>query len=129
MAAERGLILVDTKYEFGLFKGELMLIDEIHTPDSSRYFIADGYETRQNEGIQQQQLSKEFVREWLMENGFMGLDNQTMPNLTDTFIQTVSQRYIALYEKVTGMAFEGDTSDDPVADVNRAVKLWISNNS
>ena len=129
MAAERGLILVDTKYEFGLFKGELMLIDEIHTPDSSRYFIADGYEKRQNEGIQQQQLSKEFVREWLMENGFMGLDNQTMPNLTDTFVQTVSQRYIALYEKVTGMAFEGDTSDDPVADVNRAVKLWISNNS
>ena len=106
-----------------------MLIDEIHTPDSSRYFIADGYEKRQNEGIQQQQLSKEFVREWLMENGFMGLDNQTMPNLTDTFVQTVSQRYIALYEKVTGMAFEGDTSDDPVADVNRAVKLWISNNS
>ena len=129
MAAERGLILVDTKYEFGLFKGELMLIDEIHTPDSSRYFIADGYETRQNEGLQQQQLSKEFVREWLMENGFMGLDNQTMPNLTDTFVQTVSQRYIALYEKVTGMAFEGDTSDDPVADVNRTVKLWISNNS
>ena len=129
MAAERGLILVDTKYEFGLFKGELMLIDEIHTPDSSRYFIADGYEKRQNEGLQQQQLSKEFVREWLMENGFMGLDNQTMPNLTDTFVQTVSQRYIALYEKVTGMAFEGDTSDDPVADVNRTVKLWISNNS
>ncbi len=129
MAAERGLILVDTKYEFGLYKGDLMLIDEIHTPDSSRYFIADGYETRQNEGIQQQQLSKEFVREWLMENGFMGLENQTMPNLTDAFVQTVSQRYIALYEKVTGMAFEGDTSDDPVADVNRAVELWISNNS
>jgi len=127
MAAERGLILVDTKYEFGLYKGDLMLIDEIHTPDSSRYFIADGYETRQNEGIQQQQLSKEFVREWLMENGFMGLENQTMPNLTDAFVQTVSQRYIALYEKV--MAFEGDTSDDPVADVNRAVELWISNNS
>lgn len=129
MAAQRGLILVDTKYEFGLYKGELMLIDEIHTPDSSRYFIADGYETRQNEGLQQQQLSKEFVREWLMENGFMGLENQTMPNLTEAFVQTVSQRYIALYEKVTGMAFKGDTSDDPVADVNRAVEHWISHNS
>ncbi|MDE0980182.1 MAG: phosphoribosylaminoimidazolesuccinocarboxamide synthase [Flavobacteriales bacterium] len=129
MAAKRGLILVDTKYEFGLYKGELMLIDEIHTPDSSRYFVAEGYDTRQNEGEEQQQLSKEFVREWLMENGFMGLDNQTMPELTEEFVQTVSKRYISLYEKVTGMGFEGDVSKDPVADVTIAVEHWISENS
>ena len=129
MAAKRGLILVDTKYEFGLYKGELMLIDEIHTPDSSRYFIAEGYDTRQNEGEEQQQLSKEFVREWLMENGFMGLDNQSMPELTEGFVQTVSKRYVSLYERVTGMGFEGDVSEDPVADVTLAVERWISENT
>ncbi|MDA0303304.1 MAG: phosphoribosylaminoimidazolesuccinocarboxamide synthase [Bacteroidetes bacterium] len=128
MAAQRGLILVDTKYEFGLRNGELMLIDEIHTPDSSRYFIADGYEERQNTGTQQKQLSKEFVREWLMEHDFMGLEGQQVPHMTDEFVQTVSQRYIRLYELVTGRAFEGDDSLDPVADVQAAVEQWLKQN-
>ena len=128
MAAQRGLILVDTKYEFGLRNGELMLIDEIHTPDRSRYFIADGYEERQNTGTQQKQLSKEFVREWLMEHDFMGLEGQQVPHMTDEFVQTVSQRYIRLYELVTGRAFEGDDSLDPVADVQAAVEQWLKQN-
>ena len=128
MAAQWGLILVDTKYEFGLRNGELMLIDEIHTPDSSRYFIADGYEERQNTGTQQKQLSKEFVREWLMEHDFMGLEGQQVPHMTDEFVQTVSQRYIRLYELVTGRAFEGDDSLDPVADVQAAVEQWLKQN-
>ncbi len=105
IAAERGLILVDTKYEFGKKDGEIILIDEIHTPDSSRYFYADGYIERQEKGEPQKQLSKEFVREWLMENGFQGLDGQTMPEMPDDFVQVVTERYIELFEKITGETF------------------------
>ena len=112
MAAERGLILVDTKYEFGLLDGKVVLIDEIHTPDSSRYFYADGYEERQAKGLAQRQLSKEFVRQWLIENGFQGLEGQKMPNMPDSFVQTISERYIELYEKITGKEFvESDTTN------------------
>lgn len=106
MAAERGLILVDTKYEFGLLDGKVVLMDEIHTPDSSRYFYADGYEERQNKGEQQKQLSKEFVRQWLIENGFQGLEGQKMPEMPDEFVNLVTERYIELYEKITGDSFE-----------------------
>ncbi len=106
MAAARGLILVDTKYEFGTTEdGEIMLIDEIHTPDSSRYFYADGYEERQQKGEKQKQLSKEFVREWLIENGFQGKAGQKVPEMTDAFVQTVSERYIELFEQITGKTF------------------------
>jgi len=112
MAAERGLILVDTKYEFGLLDGKVILIDEIHTPDSSRYFYAEGYEERQAKGMAQRQLSKEFVRQWLIENGFQGLDGQKMPNMPDSFVQTISERYIELYEKITGKKFiKSDTTN------------------
>ncbi|HRF41929.1 MAG TPA: phosphoribosylaminoimidazolesuccinocarboxamide synthase [Saprospiraceae bacterium] len=105
MAASHGLILVDTKYEFGKKDGKIYLIDEIHTPDSSRYFYADGFDERQASGERQQQLSKEFVREWLMANGFQGFDNQEMPAMPDAFVEEVSARYIALYERVTGQNF------------------------
>jgi len=105
IAAERGLILVDTKYEFGKKNGKIYLIDEIHTPDSSRYFYADGYQERQSKGEKQKQLSKEFVREWLIENNFQGLDGQAMPIMPDEFVTTVSDRYIELYEKITGEKF------------------------
>ncbi len=107
IAASRGLILVDTKYEFGKTKdGEIVLIDEIHTPDSSRYFYAEGYQERQDRGEEQKQLSKEFVRRWLIENGFQGKDGQQIPNMTDEYIETVSERYIELYENILGDAFE-----------------------
>lgn len=105
MAAERGLILVDTKYEFGMKDGQIMLMDEIHTPDSSRYFYAEAYEERQENGEQQKQLSKEFVRQWLIENGFQGLDGQEMPNIPSDFVDLVTDRYIELYEKITGKQF------------------------
>jgi len=105
IAAERGLILVDTKYEFGKKNGKIYLIDEIHTPDSSRYFYLDGYEKRQQQGEKQKQLSKEFVREWLIANNFQGLDGQIMPIMPDDFVETVSNRYIELYEKITGEKF------------------------
>ncbi len=111
MAARQGLILVDTKYEFGKVGDTIYLIDEIHTPDSSRYFYADGYAQRQKTGERQQQLSKEFVREWLMDNGFQGLEGQTMPNMPDDFVEMVSKRYIALYEKVTGQTFVPSYND------------------
>lgn len=106
MAAARGLILVDTKYEFGIRNGEVILIDEIHTPDSSRYFYAEGYEERQAKGEAQKQLSKEFVRQWLIENNFQGLEGQTIPNMPDEFVETITNRYIELYEKITGKQFE-----------------------
>ena len=106
MALDQGLILVDTKYEFGKKDGKIYLIDEIHTPDSSRYFYHDGYQERQNKGQRQKQLSKEFVREWLMDNGFQGLEGQTMPTMPDAFLEQVSNRYIELYETVTGKPFE-----------------------
>ncbi|MFT6797863.1 MAG: phosphoribosylaminoimidazole-succinocarboxamide synthase [Maribacter sp.] len=111
IAAVRGLILVDTKYEFGKTKeGKIVLIDEIHTPDSSRYFYANGYEERQEKGAVQKQLSKEFVRQWLISNGFQGLEGQSVPAMTDEYIASVSDRYIELYEKITGEKFvKGDT--------------------
>ena len=113
IAAERGLILVDTKYEFGkTAEGEIVLIDEIHTPDSSRYFYADGYQERQERGEPQKQLSKEFVRQWLISNGFQGLEGQKLPEMTDEYIDTVSERYIELYENITGEKFvKADLTD------------------
>ena len=105
IAAKQGLILVDTKYEFGKIGDEIVLMDEIHTPDSSRYFYADGFEQRQKNGEKQKQLSKEFVREWLIENNFMGKEGQTIPVMTDEWIDTISNRYIELYEKVIGEKF------------------------
>jgi len=105
-AAERGLILVDTKYEFGLYNDEIILIDEVHTPDSSRYFYADGYAENFAKGIKQKQLSKEFVREWLMENNFQGKEVDVMPDISDDVVEMVMNRYIELYEKVTGEEFE-----------------------
>lgn len=105
LAAAQGLILVDTKYEFGKIGDTIYLMDEIHTPDSSRYFYADGFEERQQKGERQQQLSKEFVREWLIENNFMGKEGQTIPEMTDEWVNAISQRYIQLYEKVIGEAF------------------------
>jgi len=105
LAADRGLILVDTKYEFGKLNGEIVLMDEVHTPDSSRYFYADGFEDRQATGERQRQLSKEFVREWLIANGFMGKEGQVVPDMSDEWVQTISHRYIELYEKVTGHTF------------------------
>lgn len=105
MAAERGLILVDTKYEFGLKDGKVYLIDEIHTPDSSRYFYAEGYEERQAKGEPQKQLSKEFVRQWLIEHDFQGLEGQTMPDMPDEFVDVITERYIELYEKIIGKPF------------------------
>lgn len=106
MAAKQGLLLVDTKYEFGKRDGKIYLIDEIHTPDSSRYYYAEGYEERQRQGERQKQLSKEFVREWLMEHGFQGKEGQIMPVMPDGFIEQVSERYIELYERITGLVFE-----------------------
>lgn len=105
IASKRGLILVDTKYEFGKIGDEIVLMDEIHTPDSSRYFYADGFEERQATGERQKQLSKEFVREWLIENNFMGKAGQTVPEMSDAWIQTISNRYIELYEKIIGERF------------------------
>lgn len=105
VAKQRGLILVDTKYEFGKADGQIYLIDEIHTPDSSRYFYLEGYEERQQKGERQRQLSKEFVREWLMENGFQGKEGQKIPTLTDEIVENISNRYIELYEHITGEKF------------------------
>ena len=107
IAKGRNLILVDTKYEFGKTKeGDIVLIDEIHTPDSSRYFYADGYQERQNRGESQKQLSKEFVRRWLISNGFQGLEGQAIPEMDDAYVQSVSERYIELYENITGVPFQ-----------------------
>jgi phosphoribosylaminoimidazole-succinocarboxamide synthase len=113
IALSRGLILVDTKYEFGKTKdGDIVLIDEIHTPDSSRYFYSEGYQERQDRGEEQKQLSKEFVRRWLIENGFQGLEGQQIPDMSDEYIQTVSERYIELYENILGEKFiKADISD------------------
>jgi phosphoribosylaminoimidazole-succinocarboxamide synthase len=125
MAKDRGLILVDTKYEFGLKDGQVILIDEIHTPDSSRYFYADGYEERQRNGEPQKQLSKEFVRQWLIEQGFQGLEGQQMPVMPDDFVELVSQRYIELYEKITGEAFIKDAQEDMIARINNKVSQYL----
>lgn len=112
MAAEKGLILVDTKYEFGKADGKVYLIDEIHTPDSSRYFYAEGYQERLEKGEQQRQLSKEFVRQWLIGQGFMGQPGQHVPEMTPSFVESVTERYIELYEKVTGRTFEKASCQD-----------------
>ena len=122
LAAEHGLILVDTKYEFGRAPdGRLLLIDEVHTPDSSRYYYADGYDERLASGEPQRQLSKEFVREWLMDNDFRGLDGQTLPDLPPSFVAEVSSRYVELYETVTGRVFEPDLSPEPEARIRHAL--------
>ncbi|MEF8983525.1 MAG: phosphoribosylaminoimidazolesuccinocarboxamide synthase [Bacteroidales bacterium] len=112
MALDKGLILVDTKYEFGKKDGKIYLIDEVHTPDSSRYFYADGYQERFQKGEPQRQLSKEFVREWLIDQGFQGQDMQEVPEMTDEFVEQVSQRYIELFEKITGEQFQYMESED-----------------
>lgn len=121
MAARQGLILVDTKYEFGKKDGRILLMDEIHTPDSSRYFYVDGYTERQARGEKQRQLSKEFVREWLMANGFQGKEGQKMPDMPDAFVEEISARYIELYEKVTGLPFVKDETGDPLARIERNI--------
>ncbi len=126
MAAARGLILVDTKYEFGIIDGEVILIDEIHTPDSSRYFYADGYEERQANGEPQKQLSKEFVRQWLIENGFQGLEGQSMPFMPDEFVNTITERYIELYERITGNTFVKSETDDIQARIQKNVDAYLA---
>ncbi len=123
MAAERGLILVDTKYEFGKYNDEIILIDEIHTPDSSRYFYKEGYEERQRNKEAQKQLSKEFVREWLISNGFQGLEGQSIPEITEEFVSSVSERYIELYENITGKKF----IKSDLNDINRRVEENVIN--
>ena len=121
MADERGLILVDTKYEFGKKDGKIFLIDEIHTPDSSRYFYKDGYLQRQENGEPQKQLSKEFVREWLMENGFQGKDGQKIPEMNKEFVESVSNRYIELFEKVSGTKFEKPDFKNPIERIEKNI--------
>ena len=125
MAAERGLILVDTKYEFGKKDGKIYLIDEIHTPDSSRYFYAEGYKERQKRGERQKQLSKEFVREWLMANGFQGLEGQLMPEMPDAFVEEISSRYIELYEKITGQPFQKANTGNILQRIENNVKNYL----
>ena len=121
MAAEKGLILVDTKYEFGKLEDKVILIDEIHTPDSSRYFYSDGYQERFEKGEPQRQLSKEFVRQWLIENGFMGKPGQKVPEMTDEICRSISERYIELYEHVTGQKFVPAVSDNLAARIETNV--------
>lgn len=126
MAAKRGLILVDTKYEFGLRNGEVILIDEIHTPDSSRYFYADGYQERQDRNEPQKQLSKEFVRQWLIENGFQGLEGQAMPFMPDEFVDTITERYIELFERITGKDFDKADTTDIESRIKRSVEFFLA---
>src|ERR1019366_3396785 len=119
LADKMGLILVDTKYEFGKHDGKIYLIDEIHTPDSSRYFYKEGYEDRQKKGEPQKQLSKEFVRQWLIANGFQGKDGQQVPLMTDEYVNSVSERYIELYENIIGEKFIRPTDTDIVKRIER----------
>jgi len=127
VAAKHGLILVDTKYEFGKRDGKVYLIDEIHTPDSSRYFYADGYEEKLAKGEPQRQLSKEFVRQWLIEHNFMNEPGQEMPEITDDYAQSVSERYIELYEHITGQTFQPATdNEDIAARIERNVKAYLA---
>ena len=125
MAAARGLILVDTKYEFGKKDGEIVVIDEIHTPDSSRYFYTEGYAERQAKGEKQRQLSKEFVREWLMANGFQGKEGQKMPEMPDDFVNLVTDRYVELYEKITGLTFEKASNEDILKRIEKNILKGI----
>jgi phosphoribosylaminoimidazole-succinocarboxamide synthase len=126
MARDKGLILVDTKYEFGKRDGTIYLIDEIHTPDSSRYFYREGYEERQQKGEPQKQLSKEFVREWLMGNGFQGQTGQSVPEMSDDFVQQVSERYIELYESITGETFHKADSSQVIARIEKNIKRFLN---
>ncbi|NVK50720.1 MAG: phosphoribosylaminoimidazolesuccinocarboxamide synthase [Cyclobacteriaceae bacterium] len=128
MAAEKGLILVDTKYEFGKYEGKIYLIDEIHTPDSSRYFYADGYEENQQKGLPQRQLSKEFVRQWLIENGFQGKDGQQVPEMTDEIVDRISDRYIELFEKITGEKFQKAMTNNLEERIENAIKNYLKEN-
>ena len=121
-----GLILVDTKYEFGIFEGEIYLMDEIHTPDSSRYFYLEDYNERQEKGQEQKQLSKEFVRRWLIENGFQGKQGQTVPEMNDEWITEISNRYIELYEKVTGKTFIKADYSQILSYIEHSVKNQLS---
>jgi phosphoribosylaminoimidazole-succinocarboxamide synthase len=125
IAAKRGLILVDTKYEFGKIGDTIYLMDEIHTPDSSRYFYAEGFETRQANHEKQKQLSKEFVREWLIENNFMGKDGQTVPEMSEDWIQTISKRYIELYEQIIGEAFQPESKTE--AETFQLIRITLNN--
>ena len=125
IAAQRGLILVDTKYEFGLHEGKIYLMDEIHTPDSSRYFYSDGYQERFEKGEPQRQLSKEFVREWLMDNGFQGKEGQQVPEMTDEIVKSISDRYIELYEHITGEKFVAEDSDKLEERIERNVLQFL----
>jgi phosphoribosylaminoimidazole-succinocarboxamide synthase len=125
MAAEKGLILVDTKYEFGKKDGKIYLIDEIHTPDSSRYFYSEGYEERFKRGEEQRQLSKEFVRKWLMENGFQGQEGQQVPEMTDAYCESVSERYIELYERIVGEKFIKADAANLAARIEKNIKEYL----
>ncbi|MDR0700276.1 MAG: phosphoribosylaminoimidazolesuccinocarboxamide synthase [Tannerella sp.] len=126
IAAERGLILVDTKYEFGKYDDDIYLMDEIHTPDSSRYFYSEGYRERFEKGEPQKQLSKEFVREWLMENGFQGKAGQQVPEMTPTVVEGITDRYIELYEHITGETFVKNEDEDLIARIEKNVDEWLA---
>ncbi len=127
IAASKGLILVDTKYEFGKRDGKIYLIDEIHTPDSSRYFYADGYQEKFEKGEPQKQLSKEFVRQWLIEHDFMGKEGQTVPEMTEEYVESVSERYIELYEHITGESFVKAESENIEERIRKNVENWLEN--
>ncbi|MBO5812603.1 MAG: phosphoribosylaminoimidazolesuccinocarboxamide synthase [Bacteroidaceae bacterium] len=127
IAASKGLILVDTKYEFGKRDGKIYLIDEIHTPDSSRYFYADGYQEKFEKGEPQKQLSKEFVRQWLIEHDFMGKEGQTVPEMTEEYVESVSERYIELYEHITGESFVKAESENIEERIRKNVENWLDN--
>lgn len=126
MAAARGLILVDTKYEFGKHNGTIYLIDEVHTPDSSRYFYKEGYETRQQQGEAQKQLSKEFVRQWLIENGFQGKEGQKVPEMTEEIVRSISERYQELYKQMTGEALAPVNYDTLIERIERSIVNYIN---
>ncbi len=127
MAKEKGLILVDTKYEFGKADGKIYLIDEIHTPDSSRYFYAEGYEENQEQGLPQKQLSKEFVRQWLIANGFQGKEGQVVPEMSDELVESISDRYIELFEKITGTSFVRAETTDIASRIEKSILDYLAN--
>jgi phosphoribosylaminoimidazole-succinocarboxamide synthase len=127
MAREKGLILVDTKYEFGKFGDQILLIDEIHTPDSSRYFYAEGYKENQEKGLPQKQLSKEFVRQWLISNGFQGKEGQTVPEMTDEIVESISDRYIELFENITGEKFDKADTNNIQSRIEKAITNHLTN--
>lgn len=127
MAKEKGLILVDTKYEFGKADGKIYLIDEIHTPDSSRYFYAEGYEENQKQGLPQKQLSKEFVRQWLIANGFQGKEGQVVPEMSDELVESISDRYIELFENITGTAFVRAETTDIATRIEKSILDYLAN--